>query len=163
MSKGPRPATREFLELTGMITSHSDYKYLPPSKGQPTSIPQDAILECPKKYSAKTKKAWKCVVPSLIILGVVHEEDLPSIEMMFDAYEAYAKSSEVVHKLFKSDLSDPQNMKDLTKAHRLMNESMKSYINISQRFGMSPIDRLKIPVTPEEEKEDDPLSVVLGD
>lgn len=157
-------STKEYLELTGKINNQKQYKDLAPSKGLPTSIPTDAALKCPTKYCKRTKDAWHAIVPSLTVLGVLNVQDLAALEMMFSAHEQYVKAEEALRKYMATEF-DPSNftsVKHMRTLSTVMNESISTFIKVSTKFGITPTERTKL-VFNSEEKEKDPLSIVLGE
>ena len=161
MARARRP--KEYLELKGSINNQVQYKNYHPSLSLPTRIGDDTQLQCPSKYCKRTKEAWQTIVPALLALKVLNIQDLAELEMLFTTHEQYVKSEEALRKFMKTfDPMDFNQVKHMKALNTAMNESINTFGKIANRFGITPVERTKLAYS-SEEKEDDPLSVVLGE
>mgnify|MGYP003298971213 CR=1 FL=1 len=161
----PGRATLKHLELVG-LENHGAHKFY--NRDSSPVIPRDATLKIPSEYSKETRKAWKSVVQNLINQQVLTENDLPSLKMLFDTYDDYVKAREN-YKAYNAmfDASDPTNTRKMVEIQRTlfatMNMARNEFNSLASRFGLTPVDRTKLPINQPEPKTEDPLAVVLGD
>ena len=162
MSAGRPRVSKELLELNGRMTNQTVYKDYTPSSGLVSTISKDTILKPPAKISAKSKKAWNAIVPNLIALQVLNEQDLPSLDKMINSFEEYVKATNAIKEFDKVfDPLDINQVKHRRALNQWMMDSINSFNRIAAHFGITPTERTKLTLAVEE-KTDDPLSVVLG-
>jgi len=161
MAAGKPRATTELLKLNGGFRPdrHSN-------RGDSSliSLPKDSILEPPSTYSAKAKKCWQAIVPCLITQRILSEEDLPSLDMMFNAYEEYERAKRAIKKFDKlhPDLLDKESIDNRKKLNTWMTQSITEFNKIAARFGIMPTERVRIQSVVDGDKPQDPLDVLLG-
>ena len=163
MPAGKPRATIAHLQLMGDPNNKIGRIYNPEA---PSILPKDIELKYPRRYSKETRKAWDAIVPSLLLQGVLTEKDLPSLGMMFDHYQNYVDTKKLYDK-YKIDLSlPPAELIKQTQAkrhlHAMMHDSMNEFNKLASKFGCTPTDRSKLPINQDHKKEEDPLSIVLG-
>ena len=161
MAAGRPQKPTEILKLNG---GYREDRHA--NRGDSTSValPKDTILEAPKKYSAATKKAWDCIVPSLILQGILAAEDLPTLDVLFNAYEEYEKAKKAIAKFDKAhpDLITSDDIADRKKLHAWLSQASNDFHKISARFGITPTERVRIANPQKETKKEDPLEVILA-
>lgn len=161
MPAGKPRATKEHLELTGGYRADKHAGY---GDSSLIALPKDTILEAPKKYSAATKKAWDCIVPSLIQQGILAAQDLPTLDLLFNAYEEYEKAKKAIAKFDKAhtDLLTSDDITDRKKLNAWLSQALNDYHKISARFGITPTERIRIANPQKEKKKEDPLEIILA-
>ena len=163
MPAGKPRALKEKLELNGLADIHHR-RYDNRAKTSDLPLTKITAIPCPKKYSKETAKAWDAIVPGLLKLGVVSEIDLPSLGMMFDAYEVYAKYRNKEKELqAKTDWESEYSIKLLQKAATLKRGAYEDFVKMSARFGVTPVERTRLEFNIDEKKPADPLALVLGE
>lgn len=126
-------------------------------------IPKDVVLRCPKEYSKETKKAWKSIVPSLISMGVLSEQDLPGLRILFDVYEEYQIQLRAIHHLDTTYMNEPDYWERRDRASKRKDRALDQWIRLACRFGILPTERSRLMPQELQKKEEDPLSVILGE
>lgn len=151
-------ATNQHVALTG--TDYYNKYQVQRNYKQVATISKDTSLRCPKQYSKDTKKAWKAIVPNLILMGSLTEQDLPSLSMMFDAYEDYYQTREDYLTFIQASNSfDKQSMDTRRRLFTTMNDARDQFNRLAARFGCMPTERSRLPINKEEDE--DPLAVIL--
>lgn len=124
-------------------------------------IPRDVTLRCPKDYSTETKKAWKAIVPSLIAMQVLSEQDLPTMRMMFDVYEEYQVQCKAIRHLDETYSNEEDYWEKRDKASRRRSKALDEWIRLACRFGITPTERSRLLPQETIQKDESPLDVVL--
>ncbi len=160
MPSGKIRATREHLELTGQFREDKHGNY---GSSRDISYSAETIITPPASYSARTKKAWDSIVPNLLRQRVLSEQDLPTIEMMFNAFEEYDKAKAAIKAYDKEHKNDftKESIDLRRKLNIWMLDSIKQFNNIAAHFGIMPTERLKVVQQMDEPKKADPLEIVL--
>ena len=162
MPAGKPRALPEKLALNGLDKLQRK-RYEDRTKTADLPVTQVTAIECPKKYSKDTKKAWDSIVPGLLTLKVVSEIDLPSLGMMFDAYETYVKYRNREKDLQSSvDWDSERSVKILAKVASLRKAAFEDFVKMSSRFGITPVERTRLVFEMEEKKAKDPLDLIVG-
>lgn len=160
MSAGRPRKPIENLQLEGTYRADR-HKNVGDSKA--IALPKDTVLEAPAQYSAKTKKCWEAIVPTLIVQGILSESDLPSLDLMFQSYEEFLKAKAAIKKFDKEhpDLLEKEVIDNRKKLNAWLSQSINDFNKIAARFGIMPSERVKSMNTDSKKKED-PLEVVIG-
>lgn len=161
MAAGKPRATTELLKLNG---GYRPDRHSNRGDSKAIALSNDTILEPPSTYSAKAKKCWETIVPNLINQRILAEEDLPSLDMMFNAFEEYEKAKAAIKKFDKlhPDLVDKETIDNRKKLNTWMTQSITEFNKIAARFGIMPTERVRIQNTVESDKPLDPLDVLLA-
>ena len=163
MAAGRPRATVRQLELHGIeknTTAHKNYANPDVSKNLIMDIPSP-----PSHYSVKTKDAWNKILPGLIAMRVLTEHDLVTLTSGFDAYEEMIQAQKKIREFDKAhkELLDSNSIKDRKTLSSWMLTSMAEANKVFCRFGLTLRERTRLNLIPEKKKDEDPLSVVLGD
>lgn len=162
MPAGRPRATREHTDLNGLTKAEPD-RYKSRARTSDLAVKQVSGIDCPKKYMSQTKKAWKAIVPGLLSLGVMAEIDLPSLGLMFDAYDDYVKYTIKEKELTKSiDWYNEKAVGLVARVNSMKRHSLEEFNKLASRFGITPVERTRLQFEKIDEKNDDPLSVVIG-
>ena len=162
MPAGRPRATREHTDLNGLTKAEPD-RYKSRARTSDLAVKQVSAIDCPKKYMSQTKKAWKAIVPGLLSLGVMAEVDLPSLGLMFDAYDEYVRFAMKEKELSKSiEWASDKDVGRLQRVVSMKRHSLEDFNKIAARFGITPVERTRLQFDVQEKKDDDPLSVVIG-
>lgn len=162
MSAGRPRATIEQLKLHGIEKASSNHKTYTRLDMSDTLIKGE--LSPPNHYSARTKQAWNRVIPNIQNLNILTEQDLNSLIAGFDAFEEMVKAQKAIREFDKEHphlaVEDIKHRKALS---QWMLQSMDSANRVFARFGLMPTERTRLNLVGEkEQKEEDPLDVVLG-
>lgn len=162
MPAGRPKATKELLDLSG---TYRQDKHGNRGDSKAIAFPKDTILAPPSSYSAKAKKAWASIVPGLIRQGILSDIDLPSLDMMFHAYEEYTKAKAAIAKYDKEnpDLLTAESITNRKRLNAWMIGSITEFNKIAARFGIMPTERVRIQASLDDDKPQDPLDVLLSD
>jgi phage terminase small subunit len=153
---------KEKLELNGLDKIQRK-RYEDRAKTADLPIAQVTAIECPGKYSKETKKAWDAIVPGLLGLKIISEVDLPSLGMMFDAYESYIRYRNREKELQAAvDWDSEKSVKILTKAASLRRGAFEDFVKLASRFGICPTERARLALNSFEEPKKDPLDLIVG-
>lgn len=125
-------------------------------------IPKDMVLKCPKEYSKETKKAWKAIVPSLISMGVLSQQDLPALQVMFDMYEEYQLQKKAISLLDATYSNQEDYWDKRDKASKRRDKAFDNWMRVAARFGILPTERTRLVPQDIQGEEEDPLEIVLG-
>ena len=162
MPAGKPRATTEALKLRG---DYRESRHSNRGDSKAIALPRDTTLEPPKNYSAKAKKCWAAIVPTLITQRILAEQDLPSLDMMFNAYEEYERAKNAIKEFDKKypELFDKEVIDNRKKLNTWMTQSITEFNKIAARFGIMPTERVRIQASLEDDyKPQDPLDVLLG-
>ena len=161
MSAGRPRKPIENLQLEGTYRADR-HKNVGDSKA--IALPKDSIIEAPASFSAKTKKCWESIVPTLVVQGILSEADLPSLDLMFQSYEEFLKAKAAIKKFDKEhpDLLDKETIDNRKKLNAWLSQSINDFNKIAARFGIMPSERVKSMNLSEGKKNEDPLEVVIG-
>ena len=147
-------------ELSG-IKPQTSYE-VNPTKG----IQLDGIPLPPKGTTRKGKQFWEATVPALFAMGMLSTTDLAELEALLFSYEELQES------ISKLRAFDKEHKGDLTEAtarargymHRQYTASQANFNTLSARFGLTPVDRTRLPIIgQEDDKGKDPLAQLLGE
>lgn len=125
-------------------------------------IPKDMVLKCPSHYSKEVKKAWKAIVPSLIQMQVLSQQDLVGLKLMFDCLEEYEAQMKVIKLLDSTYTNEPDYWEKRDKASRRRSKALDEWMRLAARFGILPTERSRLvpqDITP---KDKDPLDILMG-
>lgn len=161
MPAGRPRKTKEESTLSGMTKIKPDrYKDRPITSEVGFSTVTE--IDCPPKYSAQTKKAWECIIPDLLSIKVLSQEDLPALNMLFDAYELYIryyKKEIEIEK--KTDFENITCIKKLRMINSLKKSALEDFIKLASRFGITPVERTRLIIPEEEASNEDPLDILI--
>lgn len=150
------------LELSGMIKRQpSRYKDMNLSEGVP--VEASAIIP-PKGISAQAKKAWDTMVPPLLQMRMLSETDLIQLDNLIRTYDELLLIRKKIKEYDKDySFDDPDYIKNRVKLSGWLNNTQTTYTKLSSLFGLTPVDRTRLPRLPEEEPEaEDPLDLILN-
>ena len=163
MSAGQPRKTQQALVLSGADKYNAKrYENYNLTETGPV-IPKDTVLKCPKEYSKETKKAWKSIVPSLISMGVLSEQDLVGLKIMFDVYEEYLLHCKTIKHLDETYSSEEDYWDKRDKASKRKDRAFDQWLRIACRYGILPTERSRLLPQKLEKKEEDPLAIILGE
>lgn len=143
--------TKEQLHLSGMdVRNKGRYE-------STTMMSPDAVLlsklTCPTKFRPRTRRAWQHIVPSLVGMGVVSEQDIPSLNMMFTLYNSMVLADEKLEEAeAMEDLDMMEKLDLIEKLTKLRNNNWNASQQIMSKFGIGPTERAKL-VLPEKKEE----------
>lgn len=124
-------------------------------------IPKDYILKCPSHYSKEVKKAWKAIVPSLIQMQVLSEQDLVGLKIMFDCLEEYEAQMKVIRILDETYSSEKDYWERRDKASRRRSKALDEWMRLAARYGIMPTERSRLIPQETEPKNTDPLDILM--
>lgn len=124
-------------------------------------IPKDAVIKCPKEYSKETKKAWKTIVPALISMGVLSEQDLVGLKMMFDVYEEYQRHIMTIKHLDETYSNEEDYWDKRDRAAKRRDKALDQWLRIACRYGILPTERSRLMPQDIQKKDEDPLDIIL--
>lgn len=152
--------TIESLKLHGIDKTDKKYK----EYAQPDVSDQliTNYINPPNHYSARTKKAWERILPNLLAMRVLTEQDLDTLQTGFDAFEEMVKAQRAIKAFDKNfDPTDSSQVKTRRSLSQWMLASMGEANKVFCRYGLTPTERSRLDIIPEKKKDDDPLSLVL--
>ena len=158
----PRPRmTQNELTLSGQgelkKTRYASYNIVPGSV-----IPKDVKLKPPKQYEKQTKKAFNIITGTLIAMGALSEQDLPSLQLMMDCLDDYYKLNALLKLLDDTTTEfDDEYFKRRDKLMKRKNEAMRNFYLWTGKFGTSPVDRTRLVCEEPDKDENDPLDIIL--
>ena len=162
MSFNGRPrGTIESLKLHGMDKKDNKYQ----DYAQP-DIKNDLITEIPKApshYSSRTKQAWNRIFNGLIHMRVLTTQDLDTLITGFDAFEDMVKAQKAIKEFDKNHRPlEDENIKHRKALSQWMLTCMTEANKVFCRYGLTPTERTRLNIIPEEKSDEDPLDVVLN-
>jgi len=163
MAAGRPRGTQKHIELSGLAKKRK--KYYGERNNTQLAPLADMSIEAPKKYSRETRMAWDLIVPNLIAMEVLTEVDLPSLQMMFDAYEEYVQAKKTITKFEKiHTMLEPDYIIKRKALNTWMTNSQVNFNKIAARFGLMPTERSRLPINGGNPgiEEKDPIEVVLA-
>jgi len=151
----------ETLKLTGQ---YREDRHGELGSSRNLAFPTDTIIKCPQKFSAKTKKCWEAIVPNLIRQKILTDQDLPSIDMMFTAFEEYLNAQKAIKAFDKENpvLLDTASIDQRRKLNKWLLDSITAFNKVAYKFGITPTERLKEVEDIHTKKSEDPLEIVIG-
>ena len=143
MGKGRKPIPAEIRKLQGNPGRR-------PIPEAPKSAPIDGDFPPPDWMDAEAKKEWRRVVKAYDKIKLLTETDKPMLETWCVTVSQFIAAAKKLGKKTK-DLSEIRN-------NRLsLNEARTSMLALSSRFGFSPVDRLKLAIPPEKDKDENDI------
>jgi P27 family predicted phage terminase small subunit len=132
----PRKPTQS-LERSGQFREdrHGGRKQGPKFAGEPA---------LPTGLSADAKKHWELVVPALVASGVATAVDGPALEAMCALWGELQAARRI-----KIPAWDMQGKRQ---RQMMIASALREWRNLAARFGLTPADRARIEVGPNEEK-----------
>ena len=108
------------------------------------------------------KKAWKSIVPSLISMQVLSEQDLPALSILFDCLEEYYAQMRAIKLLDETYSNEPDYWDKRDKAFRRRSKALDEWMRLAGRFGILPTERSRlVPMQETGHEDESPLDVVL--
>lgn len=151
----------QHLQLNGLIDKnkkHYEDMHYNPTEG----IPLDCVPLCPRGVSKRGKEFWNGTIPYLCKIGVLSYTDLSQLESLLFAYEALQKSVDEL-KLWDSTEHEQTHENVMTRKSLVStyNTCQSNFNSLASKFGMTPVDRTRLPIISEKnETEEDPLDIL---
>lgn len=148
----PRKTPAE-LKLSGVTKQHG-YR-----KNWNTSETPCAALRtrAPQRYLKETKAAWTSFMEVKAVQGVLSEEDMAAVTMMFNALDNDFRMQVEIDKIyhapdFGEKVMDPEERKKLKDLVQIQKMHETAFFSMSLRFGMTPTERSKLTVKEQQQK-----------
>lgn len=128
-------------------------------------VPLEGIPLPPRGTSAKGKEFWNTTIPALCKMGTLSYTDVAQMENLLTAYEVLLKSQAEL-KAWDSQkheltIEDAKARKIFLQNYTLAQDSFNA---LSRAFGLTPVDRTRLPQLQEDSKlsnkKDDPLEAL---
>ena len=145
----PRKTPAE-LKLAGTFNRVSSRKNWNTRTDRPLSA-----KPAPAHYLQRTQVAWNQFMDVKAAQGVLSADDESCVVMMFDCLDRLYRNTDAYNKIRKDNpdyaawLLDKGNREMVKQIRKEMTEDDTAFRNWAIRFGMTPTERSKLPVTPE--------------
>lgn len=160
---GKQRNTQNELILSGAVKRNPQrYSGFNFQKGK--VIPKDMTLTPPKKVRKETKKAWEAIVPNLISMGALSEQDLPMMGVLFSSYDRMMMLDDKQKSVEQTfDPTDADQVKTLERIDRMRRNAQQEVVQLALRFGLTPTERSRLATGDSfDEEEKDPLDIIMG-
>lgn len=124
-------------------------------------ITKDMTLRCPSHYCKEVKKSWKAIVPSLISMQVLSQQDLPALSIMFDCLEEYYAQMRAIRLLDSTYSNEEDYWEKRDKASKRRSKALDEWVRLACRFGILPTERTRLVPQDTGEGEEDILDVIV--
>ena len=147
------------LKLSGTFNQHSSRKSW--NTETPFAI---TSRPAPDRYLQRTKVAWNQFMRVKATQGILSEEDMAMVTMMFDALDDVYRIQDEIDAFYKrptlrKDLGDEDLRQQLKDMVHIRKNHETSFAFIACKFGMSPAERSKL--TLPENKNESPMLQLL--
>lgn len=148
------------LKLSGTFNQHSSRK-----SWNTETLFTVTNKPAPDRYLQRTKVAWNQFMRVKAAQGIVSEEDLAMITMMFDSLDDVYRIQDEIDAFYKrptlrADLSDDEKRQQLKDMVHIRKNHESSFAFIACKFGLSPAERSKL--TLPEKKDESPMLQLLS-
>lgn len=118
----------------------------------------------PSHYSARTKEAWNNIYKGLISMRVLTTNDVAALNSGFEAHEEMVKALRAIKEFEKEHKGplDSNAIKDRKALSSWLLTSIAEANKVFCRFGLTPTERTRLNLIPEDKGPEDPLKAVLG-
>jgi P27 family predicted phage terminase small subunit len=149
------------LKLSGLAEwNKSHYKSYNLTEGV---VPEGNIV-APKGLSATAKKAWNTTVPALMEMRSLSVTDFVQLENLFTIYDELLKARKAIKEFDKNhSLEEKGALNTRRSLNTWLNNTQQTFTSLASRFGMTPVDRTRLPIEEEEEDAKDPLEVLVDE
>lgn len=163
MGKGRKPKPAEIRKLQGNPGRR------PIPAAPKTDILDDGDLKPPEWMDEEAKAEWDRVQKAYSKLGLLTQTDramliawCTTVSQFITAYKEL-KAIEKVGDMIDGHPELKIKMESSSKNIRIaMNESRAALLALAARFGFSPVDRMKLAIPPEKDKEENDIEAFLN-
>ena len=149
----PRKTPQE-LELSGTNIYHPERQ----NWNKRNDLPLE-YKPAPSRYLKRTQIAWHKFMEVKATQGVLSVDDESLIVTMFDSLDKLTRYKDQRRKLDKELGWDKEDIAIRNQLDIMIDREFKQWTTLAARFGMGPIDRTKLAVSPRE-TEDPMLSLI---
>jgi len=119
----------------------------------------------PNEYLTRTKIAWNQFMRVKAVQGVLSEEDMSMVRMMFDSLDDVYRIQDEIDAFYKrptlrNDLKDKEKRDHLKEMVQIRKSHETSFAMFACKFGLSPSERTKL--TLPEKKDESPMLQLLN-
>lgn len=142
MARPRKPAAE--LKLSGTFNQHSS------RKNWNTETPMAVTSKpAPDRYLQRTKIAWNQFMRVKAAQGILSEEDMAMVTMMFDALDDVYRMQDEIDAFYKRPnlracLADEDSRQQLKDMVHIRKNHETSFAFIACKFGLSPAERSKL-------------------
>lgn len=154
--------TASHLILSGQ-TERKPQKYSKYNLTQGVLPPEGASIVAPKGLSKTAKKAWNVTVPALLQMKSLSVTDFVQLENLFITYDELLTVRKAMEDFDKThSLADSDYIEKRKKLNAWFNNTQATFTTLASRFGMTPADRTRLPMDSGDDRDKDPLEVIIG-
>ena len=119
----------------------------------------------PNEYLTRTKIAWNQFMKVKASQGVLSEEDMSMVRLMFDALDDVYRIQDEIDAFYKrptlrKDLADEDKRSQLKEMVQIRKNHETSFAHFACKFGISPAERTKLTIP--DKKEESPMLKLLN-
>ena len=155
----PRKSVSD-LKLSGTFSQHSSRK-----NWNTETLFAVSDRPAPNKYLQRTKVAWNQFMRVKTVQGILSEEDMSLVTLMFDALDDVFRIQDEIDAFYRSptlrrDLADEEKRDHLKDMIQMRKSHETSFAFFACKFGLSPSERTKL--TLPEKKNESPMLQLLN-
>lgn len=119
----------------------------------------------PNNYLQRTKVAWHQFMKAKAAQGVLSEEDMSMVRLMFDALDDVYRIQDEIDAFYKRptlrrDLTDEDKRQHLKDMVQIRKNHETSFAFFACKFGLSPAERSKLTIP--EKKDESPMLALIS-
>ncbi len=132
--RGPKPKTASQREQSGNAGKRRP-------KADAPSIPLATAPQPPDWLSDRGKQVWREIAPDLVARNVLTAADQPALGLLCQSWDDFHQHSAEIQNSGHSGFTD-KGYEYTRPAVQLKAKAMDLIIRLSQRFGLTPMDRV---------------------